>query len=204
MIFRIRTVNPMLDRPGPYGRLGLMPQLHRLLAGRWSPRGFDDHHELFPAELASLLEAARWAPSDGNVQPWRFVLGHRDDEPYKRMFTALDDADQRWAGRASALVTAAYTTAQGPDPAAAYDLGQAVAHLGVQAVALGLHTRQIITFDTDLLRRELDLPPDVVPHAVVAVGRLGDPDTLPVDLRQGEFRLRSRRSILDLVLSAGR
>jgi nitroreductase len=194
----------MHDRPGRYGTLGPMPELHRLLAGRWSPRGFDDRYELRPAELASLLEAARSAPSDGNAQPWRFVLGRRDDACYKRMFCALADADQRWAGRASALLTAAYTTAYGPGAAAAYDLGQAMAHLGVQAVALGLHTRQIITFDVQRLHGELGLPRDVVPHAVVAVGRLGDPETLPADLRGREFRLRTRRPIVDLVLSPGR
>jgi nitroreductase len=173
-----------------------MAELHSLLAGRWSPRGFDDRYELPQAELASLLEAARWAPSDGNTQPWRFILGRRDDESYKRIFTALSDDDQRWAGRASALLAAGYVGA------AAFDLGQAVAHLGVQAVALGLHTRQIVDLDADALHADLALPDEVVLHAVVAVGRLGDPDTLPGDLRSGEFRLRTRRPVPELMLSS--
>jgi len=173
-----------------------MPELHPLLAGRWSPRGFDDRHELRQADLDSLLEAARWAPSAGNAQPWRFVIGRRDDTTYKRIFTALPDADQRWAGRASALIAAGHL--RGADP---YDLGQAVAHLGVQAVALGLHTRQILDLDATALHADLELPADVRLHAVVAAGRLGDPDTLPADLRRREFRLRDRRSIADLVLS---
>ena len=173
-----------------------MPDLHPLLAARWSPRGFDDSHELRQADLASMLEAARWAPSGGNAQPWRFVVGRRDDPAYKRIFTALTDDDQRWAGRASALIAAGHL--HGADP---YDLGQSVAHLGVQAVALGLHTRQVLDFDASALHAELELPADLRLHAVVAAGRLGDPGTLPADLRRREFRLRERRTITDLVLS---
>jgi Nitroreductase family len=174
-----------------------MPELHPLLAGRWSPRGFDDRYELRQAELDSLFEAARWAPSGGNAQPWRFAVGRRDDATYKRIFMALTDDDQRWAGRASVLIAAGH--AAGADP---YDLGQAVAHLGLQAIALGLHTRQILDLDTAGLHRELDLPAGVALHAVVAAGRLGDPETLPADLRRREFGLRTRRSIAELVLSS--
>ncbi len=174
-----------------------MPELHPLLAGRWSPRGFDDRYELRQAELESMLEAARWAPSSGNAQPWRFVVARRDTPAYKRIFAALTDDDQRWAGRASALIAAGL--ADGADP---FHLGQAVAHLGVQAVALGLHTRQVFELDARALHRDLDLPGDVRLHAVVAAGRLGDPGTLPADLRSREFRLRVRRPIGDLLLSS--
>ncbi len=196
MILHARNVNPPRDRAPATGTLGGMPELHPILAGRWSPRGFDDRYELRQAELESMLEAARWAPSGGNAQPWRFVVGRRDDATYKRIFLALTDDDQRWAGRASVLIAAAHVA--GADT---YDLGQAVAHLGVQAVALGLHTRQILDLDAAALHRELDLPGGVTLHAVVAAGRLGDPDTLPADLRRREFRLRTRQSIADLVLS---
>ena len=174
-----------------------MPELHPLLAGRWSPRGFDDRYELRQAELESMLEAARWAPSAGDAQPWRFVVARRDTPAYKRILTALTDDDQRWAGRASVLVAAGHVG--GADP---YELGQAVAHLGVQAVALGLHTRQVLEFDAAALHQDLDLPAAVRLHAVVAAGRLGDPATLPPDLRRLEFRLRERRPIGELLLSS--
>jgi nitroreductase len=179
-----------------------MPELHPLLAGRWSPCGLDSRHEVGRAELASLLEAARWAPSTENAQPARFVLGRRDDEPYKRIFSCLDDDEQRWAWRASALIAAGYATVGEPGPDAAYDLGQAVAHLGVQACALRLHTHQILGFDADRLHRELELPGAVAVHTVVAVGRLGDPASLPPDLRRREFRLRERRPVADLLLAS--
>lgn len=179
-----------------------MPELHPSLAGRWSPRAFETRHDIGRADLITLLEAARWAPSAGNTQPWRFVVGRRDDEAHKHIFSCLDRDEQRWAWRASALIVAAYTTSDGiPADRAAYDLGHAIAHLGVQATALRLHTHQMSRFDPDMLRDELSLPVDVVPHAVVAVGRLGDPTTLPEDLRLLEFRLRERRPVQQLLLA---
>jgi hypothetical protein len=178
-----------------------MPELHPLLAGRWSPCGFDSRHEVGRTELASLLEAARWAPSEANGQPWRFVLGRRDDEPYKRIFDCLGDDEQRWAWRASALIVAAFVAPSATE-VAAFDLGQSVAHLAVQAMALHLHTHRIAVFDAGRLHRELELPTDVVIHSIVAVGRLGDPATLPGDLQRREFRLRERRPVSDLVLAS--
>jgi hypothetical protein len=179
-----------------------MPELHPLLAGRWSPCGFDSRHDVGRAEIASMLEAARWAPSESNGQPWRFVVGRRDDEPYKRIFECLGADEQRWAWRASALIVAGYATGAADRPGAAYDLGQAVAHLAVQAMALRLHTHQMAGFDGARLHRELELPFDVTVHTIVAVGRLGDPATLPGDLRRREFRLRDRRPVTELVLAS--
>jgi nitroreductase len=173
--------------------------LHPLLAARWSPRAFDPTAEVSTQELASLLEAARWAPSRGNTQPWRFAVGRRDDEPYKRIFANLTEDDQRWAGRAAALLVGAYLL-RPPAGHAAYDLGQAVAHLTFQAGALGLHVRQLPSFDGPSLHADLELPEDVVAKVVIAVGRLGDPNTLPPDLRAREVNLRERRPLADLVL----
>lgn len=180
-----------------------MPELHPSLAGRWSPRAFETRHDIGRADLITLLEAARWAPSAGNSQPWRFIVGRRDDEAHKHIFANLSPDEQRWAWRASALIVAAYTTSGGLAAGrAAYDLGQAVAHLGVQATALRLHTHQVTGFDPAGLHDELRLPDDVVPHVVVAVGRLGDPTTLPEDLRLREFKLRERRPVHDLLLAS--
>jgi nitroreductase len=175
------------------------PDLHLLLASRWSPRAFDPIAEVKPAELASLLEAARWAPSCDNSQPWRFAVGLRDGETYKRILTNLNDSNQRWAGRAAALLVGAYRT-DGPAGYGAYDLGQAIAHLSVQAGALGLYVHQMGGFDGVSLHADLELPDDVVAKVVVAVGRLGDPATLPEALRVREVGLRERRPLADLVL----
>ncbi|WBB65979.1 nitroreductase family protein [Micromonospora sp. WMMD812] len=175
-----------------------MADLTPLLAFRWSPRAFDPGNELRPGEAASLLEAARWAPSAENRQPWRFALGHRDDDTWKRILINLPGGDQSWARHASALVVGAHTG--GDAERAAYDLGQAMAHLTVQATALGLHVRQVTRFDRAGLATELDLPGDVRPLVVAAVGRLGDPYALPPDLLARETALRHRHPLPFLLL----
>ncbi|MCM0673752.1 nitroreductase family protein [Micromonospora phytophila] len=179
-----------------------MAHLTPLLAFRWSPRSFDPTAELAPAEASALLEAARWAPSAGNAQPWRFALGRRDDETWKRILVNLPGRDQRWAARASALVLGAHLTAgPGSTGHAPYDLGQAVAHLTVQATALGLHVRQLHDLHAAGLTADLDLPVGVRPHVVVAVGQVGDPLSLPADLLASETGLRRRRPLAELLLA---
>ena len=181
-----------------------MPELHPLLAARWSPRAFDPRAELSATDLASLLEAARWAPSAANSQPWRFVVGLRNDERHKRIFTNLAPGNQRWAGAASALLVAAHATTSAtgePLRHAAHDLGQAVAHLSLQATALGLQAHQLGGFDADSLRADLDLPSAYAIGVVVAVGRPGDPDQLPGAQVGRELALRPRRPVAELLLA---
>ncbi|MBM0226938.1 MULTISPECIES: nitroreductase family protein [Micromonospora] len=175
-----------------------MADLTPLLAFRWSPRSFDPDAELAGDEASSLLEAARWAPSAGNAQPWRFALGHRQDETWKRILVSLAAGDQHWVRHASALVVGAHTG--GDAERAAYDLGQAIAHLTVQATALGLHVHQLTRFDRAGLAAELDLSPEVRPVVVAAVGRLGDPLALPEELRRQETGLRHRHPLPTLLL----
>lgn len=182
-----------------------MSDLHPLLAGRWSPRGFDPLTTVTGPQLSSLLEAARWAPSAGNSQPWRFVVGRRDDDVYKRILTNLNPGNQRWAWRAPVLLAGAYArrAADGrPLPHGPYDLGQSVAHLSLQAGAMGLHVHQLGGFDAVALHHDLALDDDVAMHVVLAVGRLGDPGTLPDDLRRREIGLRQRRPVAELLLSS--
>jgi nitroreductase len=176
-----------------------MLELHPLLATRWSPRAFDPFDDVTEAELAALLEAARWAPSNHNSQPWRFAVGQRGSEEHKRIFANLDERNQRWAGEAPVLLLGAHVVGPGMDHAA-YDLGQAVAHLSVQAAAFGLYIHQMAGFAPDSLSADLDLPEDVVPKVVIAVGRLGDPGRLPEDLQVRETTLRCRRPLADLML----
>jgi nitroreductase len=129
--------------------------VHPLLAERWSPRGFDRAHEIGGEALAALLEAARWAPSAGNSQPWRFLVTRRGEPAHDRLFAALAPGNQAWAGAASALILVAARTAgdEGrPQPWALYDTGQAVAALVTQAQADGLAVHQMGGFDTDAVR----------------------------------------------------
>ncbi|MDQ7906886.1 nitroreductase family protein [Phytohabitans sp. ZYX-F-186] len=179
-----------------------MSELHPLLATRWSPLAFDPVAVLSDEDVGSLLEAARWAPSFANSQPWRFAVGRRDEETYKRILENLSTECQRWAGNASALIVAAHLD-DAALPHAPYDLGQAVAHLTVQATALRLHVHQIADFDGDGLRSDLEMADDLRPSVVVAIGRLGDPAILPPDLRTWETALRTRASIAQLLVNQG-
>ena len=179
-------------------------RLDPLLAGRWSPRGFDPAHVLTPADLELLLEAARWAPSSGNGQPTRWVVARRGSPLHGRLVEALSGGNRNWAPRASALLFALIPA--GPFPAGErphgwdrHDAGQAAAHLSVQAVALGLQAHQMAGFDAAAVRAAAGLGPDLEPVVVVAVGALGGP-ALPDGLAQREARKRTRLPLDELVL----
>jgi nitroreductase len=175
--------------------------LHPLLAGRWSPRAFDRGHELADADLVALLEAARWAPSGFNGQPWRFLAGRRGDPTFKGIHQALRPSNQRWAGQSSALLVglARVRAADGtPARLGPYELGLAVGQLVVQASAAGLHVHQMAGFDGEAVRDEFGVPPEYEPFVVIAVGRLGDPADLPEELRVRELADRVRHPLDEL------
>src|SRR3954454_8714858 len=126
--------------------------LHPLLAQRWSPRSFQTSHQLDDEAVTALLEAARWAPSANNSQPWRFLLARRGDQEFKALSGLLAEGNRSWAPHASALLLVVAQTTDGtgrPRPWALYDTGQAVAALSIQAQANGLHVHQLGGFDAD-------------------------------------------------------
>jgi len=177
--------------------------LHPLLAHRWSPRGFDAQHVLSDADLHTLLEAARWAPSSGNSQPWRFVVSRRGDAVHFRLVKHLVPGNQLWAPAASALLLAAAATVRDdgkPQIHAWYDTGQAVADLSVQAGALGLAVHQMGGFDRDGVRAEFALPAHVEPIAMVAVGRYDPEAALPEPLWTRERAPRERRPLQEILI----
>jgi len=179
--------------------------VHPLLAERWSPRGFDRAHELDDAALTALLEAARWAPSAQNSQPWRFLVTHRGEQDHGRLFAALAPGNKTWAGMASGLVLVAARTEGddgAPQPFALYDTGQAVAALVTQAQAGGLAVHQMGGFDAAAVRAEFGLDDTLTPVVILAVGRRDAAADLPEPLAAREAAPRARRPISDLLLSA--
>ncbi len=177
--------------------------IHPLLVERWSPRGFDRQYELDDDALCALLEAARWAPSASNTQPWRFLPTRRNDVSFARLLDLLAPGNFSWASAASALIlVAAQTTDEaGRQRAwALYDTGQAVADLTVQAQADGLSVHQMGGFDANAARREFDLGPDLAPVVVVAVGRYDGDARLPEPLAAREHAPRSRKPLESLLL----
>ena len=179
--------------------------VHPLLAERWSPRGFDRAHEIGDEALSALLEAARWAPSAGNSQPWRFLVTRRGEPAHDRLYAALAPGNQAWAGAASALILVAARTAGDdgrPQPWALYDTGQAVAALVTQAQADGLSVHQMGGFDTGAVRAELSLGENLTPVVVLAVGRHDSEAGLPEPLAAREAAPRTRHPLGDLLLPA--
>lgn len=181
--------------------------VHPLLAQRWSPRGFDPNHVLDDDTLRSLLEAARWAPSANNSQPWRFLVTRRREDAFNRLAGILAPGNSSWVPAASALVLVAAQTTDETGrsrPWALYDTGQAVAALTVQAEADGLSVHQLGGFDTDAARHVFDLDdtitPVVVVVVVVAVGRYDPHARLPEPLAARELAPRTREPLDALML----
>jgi nitroreductase len=177
--------------------------LHPLLAARHSSRAFDEGRELDDATLTRLLDAARWAPSANNSQPWRFGLARRGDAAFDALVDALNPGNRVWAARASVLLLVAASDVDASGrllPWARYDAGQAVAHLTVQAQADGLMVHQMGGFDADAAARIFDLAASVTPLVLVAVGR-HDPDAeLPAPLAERERAPRVRAGLDELLL----
>ena len=173
------------------------------IAERWSPRAFDTDFTLEEGALRGIFEAARWAPSASNTQPWRFVIARRGSEAFGKITANLMGFNQAWAGSASALVVniAETQTADGnPQPWAVYDLGQAVAYLSLQAQSEGLHLHQMGGFDADAIAAAFGLDERHSVISVTAIGRLGAPEQLPEPLAERETAPRTRLAVEELVL----
>lgn len=175
------------------------------LVERWSPRAYDPAAELSDDAVRTLLEAARWAPSANNVQPWRFIVARRGTVAFTTIHDALMGFNQAWADSAAALVVNIAEVADeagAPRPWAKYDLGQAVAHMSVQAQHDGLHTHQMGGFDAARLAEAFGLRDGLEVVSITAVGKVGDASALPEPLREREVAPRSRKPLDELVIAA--
>jgi nitroreductase len=153
-----------------------MASLHPLLDMRFSPAAFDPAHEASVEDVDLLLEAARRAPSAGNSQPWAFVVGRRGDDAHRRLVRHLAGSSGGWAPSASVLVAnLCHRLVEETDweysEFALYDLGQAVAHMTIQAQALGLAARQFRAFDRDGIATAFAVPPHWEVTTLTAFGR---------------------------------
>jgi nitroreductase len=179
--------------------------IHELLKMRWSPRAFDER----PVEadkLLSLFEAARWAPSSNNGQPWRFLVATKENKAeYDRLFNCLVEGNQKWAHRASVLLlsVAKLQFEDGsPNRHALHDTGMAAENLVIQATALGLVAHQMAGFLIDQARADCQIPEGYEPVAMIAVGYPGDPALLSDRLRARETQPRVRKPVTEFVYSA--
>ncbi|MER7797064.1 nitroreductase family protein [Microbacterium sp. NPDC096154] len=177
-----------------------------VLAGRWSPRAYDAETPIDEQKLASALEAARWAPSAMNLQPWKFIVARRGSAEHAAIAETLMGFNQAWAPAAAVLIVAIAEThdADGNEiPTALYDLGQAMAHLSVQAHHDGLVVHQMTGFDPAAIAERFQLAQNERPFTVTALGEFGDLEALPEALREREIAPRTRRPIAEsLVVNA--
>jgi len=182
--------------------------IHPLFLERWSPRAFTEE-SISERELMALFEAARWAPSSFNSQPWRFIYALRDDEYWQQFLSLLVEFNQGWAKRAAALVIVASkrtstppgATAEAPSHTHSFDTGAAWAQLALQATANRWVAHGMSGFDKDRAATELFIPPDFRVEAAIAIGRQGDKSLLPERLQAREAP--SGRAPLEDVVSRG-
>lgn len=178
--------------------------IHELLRRRWSPRAFSPR-PVRADTLARLFEAARWAASSLNEQPWGFVVADARDRPedFARLLGCLNESNAVWAGAAPVLMLSVakrrFDRGGAENRHAWHDVGQAAASLTLQATAEGLAAHQMAGFDADRAREELGLPEGWDPVAVIAVGYPGDPEALPEKLRERERAVRTRKPSSEFV-----
>jgi nitroreductase len=179
--------------------------LHPILAQRWSPRSFDGSAELSIPDLTGILEAARWAPSSNNSQPWRFVVARRGDHRFAEMVDAMGGINKQWSPKASAFILVSAVTTQ-PDgsfrQAALYDAGLAASLLTVEANHRGQVVHQIGGFDHESIRKDFNLGSEITPIAILAIGKQAPADALEsAALIEREIGARSRLPLAQLILS---
>lgn len=199
MTLSIEEVNHVKHAPDVEG---VLPIFHR----RWSPRSFSDR-EVSPADLAKVFEAARWAASSFNEQPWRWLVGKRNSPTFNKILDSLMPFNQAWAGNAPVLIlgTAKTTFSHNntPNRVALYDLGAASSYLTLQAAALGLVAHQMGGFDQDAARKSLEIPDDFLIGAVIALGYQGQPEALANDQMQAQEKApRQRKPLSEIVFSS--
>ncbi|MEH1823562.1 MAG: nitroreductase family protein [Nostoc sp.] len=178
--------------------------VHDFIRSRWSPRAFADH----PVEqdkLLSLLEAARWAPSSYNYQPWSFIVATKDEPTeYNRLLSTLVEFNQGWAKNAPVLILAVAKVRSEDGKTnrhAFHDVGLALENLILQATSFGLFAHQIAGFNADSARELYQIPDDYEPATVVTIGYPGDPETLSEGLRERELAARVRKPLKEFVFT---
>ncbi|HWO98499.1 MAG TPA: nitroreductase family protein [Bacillus sp. (in: firmicutes)] len=170
-----------------------------LFLNRWSPRAYSDQ-KVSDEDLYSVLEAAHWAPSSFNDQPWRFIIA-KTEEHLKTFHEFLNPFNRAWAEKAPVLVLVASSNKRengDPNSAHAFDTGTAWGYLAIQATLLGLSTHAIGGFDKDKARGLLNVPDHFDLHAVIAIGYRGDKETLDENLQERE-NPSTRRSLKEVI-----
>lgn len=178
--------------------------IHALLSHRWSPRAFADR-PVEPAKLVAVFEAARWAASSFNEQPWHFIVAPKAaSESFAQLLGCLSRGNASWAAQAPVLLlSVAQLLDEDGDPNrhALHDVGQAVAQMAIQALDMGLYMHQMAGFDMAKAQRIFAIPEHFEPAAAIALGYPGDPAALPERYREREAQPRTRKALTEFVFA---
>lgn len=188
-----------MNKPAP-----VQFNIHPIIASRWSPRAYSS--KPVPTDIIQrLFEASRWAPSSSNDQEWRYIIGFKGDDTHKNIFKTMVEFNQLWAGEAPLLVLVCGQTISAktgkPSSIYAYDVGQSVALLSIQAMHEGLFVHQIGGFDKAMARELFELPAEVEPLTLMTIGYYGDPVNLHPNLQHSEKAERVRNNFNTFVFT---
>ena len=178
--------------------------VHEIIATRRSPRSLDPAIPFTNDDLVAVLEAARWAPSAFNGQPWRFFVGRNQDEIFSQILSTLAPFNQSWAKNAAALITVAAKTTKEDGTIHAdyqYDCGLAVAQLVFEVHNRGFVAHQMTGFDRDVSAKALKMEPGIVPVVVIAIGKQDAPEKLEGPAAERELAPRERKSLSEIVIA---
>jgi nitroreductase len=172
--------------------------IHELLAHRWSPRMFSDQ-TIGREEMKVLLEAARWAASSNNEQPWRFVYSFKGSQAYEKIFNCISDFNQKWVRNAPVLILTAYKEKfdSGKENFhALHDLGLAIGNMSLQATSMGIALHSMAGVDWQKAQKVFGVPDGFHVTTAIAIGYYGgDPSDMPEDLVKMEHKIRQRKQL---------
>lgn len=172
--------------------------VHPLILNRWSPRAFRTER-ISDDQLNTLFEAARWAPSSMNEQPWRFIYAYKGEKEFELILESLMEGNRVWAKNAPVLMITVikekFSKNDKPNKSAAHDLGLAVGNLSIQATELGIGLHQMAGFSAEKAKQLLDIPEGYSAFTAIALGFYGSPEQLTGTLKERELATRKRKEI---------
>lgn len=201
------ALRPQTKRTAPTEKAAdTSADLHDLIKSRWSPVGFDPDRAIAKNKLLRMLEAARWAASSYNLQPWRFIVARRENsDEFQKMLSALQEGNAAWAQYAAVLMIAVIKKRSRPDTLnrhASHDLGLAVSQMVLQALDDGIHAHQMAGFFPDKAREIYDIPDEYEPFTAIAFGyKMLDLSHLSQAHRQREQAPRQRQPLREMIYS---
>lgn len=177
-------------------------EIHELIKKRWSPRSFSDR-TVDPELIRQLFDAARWAPSSFNEQPWRFIYARKEDsKAFGKLSRVMVEFNRKWASDAPVLILTIvkerFSRNNKPNRVAEHDTGSAMSYLTFEATRHDLYVHQMAGIDQGKAKELFDIPEGFKPFTMAAVGYLGNPDDLDEDLRKSEIKPRSRKPIHEI------